>query len=76
MADIQKLLLCLNKLVDIGHTVLVVEHNLDVIKCADHIIDMGPEGGNNGGYVVAAGTPEQVAACRESYTGQFLKDVL
>ena len=76
MADIQKLLLCLNKLVDAGHTVLVVEHNLDVIKSADYIIDMGPEGGNGGGYVIAAGTPEKVALCAESYTGKFLREIL
>jgi len=76
MADIQKLLLCLNKLVDIGHTVLVVEHNLDVIKCADYLIDMGPEGGNTGGYVVATGTPERVAENEVSHTGRFLRKVL
>ena len=76
MADIQKLLLCLNRLVDRGHTVLVVEHNLDVIKCADYIIDMGPEGGNGGGYIVAAGTPEQVARCEASHTGRFLREIL
>jgi excinuclease ABC subunit A len=74
--DIQKLLLCLNKLVDSGHTVLVIEHNLDVIKSADYIIDMGPEGGNNGGYVVAQGTPEEVAGCLESFTGKYLKEVI
>ncbi len=76
LSDIQKLLLCLNKLVDSGHTVLVIEHNLDVIKSADYLIDMGPEGGNGGGYVVAEGTPETVAACEESYTGRYLRDVL
>jgi len=76
MADIQKLLLCLNGLVERGHTVLVVEHNLDVIKCADYIIDMGPEGGNGGGYIVAAGTPEQVALCNESHTGRYLRGIL
>ena len=76
MADIQKLLLCLNRLVDRGHTVLVVEHNLDVIKCADYIIDMGPEGGNGGGYIVAAGTPEKVAQNEASHTGRFLRDIL
>jgi excinuclease ABC subunit A len=62
--------------VDAGNTVLVIEHNLDVIKTADHIIDLGPEGGDGGGYVVAAGTPEQVAAVPESYTGQYLKKYL
>ncbi len=76
LSDIQKLLLCLNKLVDSGHTVLVIEHNLDVIKSADYIIDMGPEGGNGGGRVVAVGAPESVAQCAESYTGQHLKHVL
>ena len=76
MDDIQKLLLCLNRLVDAGHTVLVVEHNLDVIKCADYLIDMGPEGGAAGGSIVAAGTPEQVALCEASHTGRFLRDIL
>ena len=61
---------------DLGNTVLVIEHNLDVIKTADHIIDLGPEGGDGGGYVVAAGTPEQVAQVEESYTGRYLKDYL
>ena len=56
-----------------GNTVLVIEHNLDVIKCADYIIDMGPEGGRGGGMIVAEGTPEEIAACKASYTGQFLK---
>jgi excinuclease ABC subunit A len=59
--------------VDAGHTVLVIEHHLDVIKTADYVIDLGPEGGHAGGEVVATGTPEQIAACRQSYTGQFLK---
>ena len=76
LADIQKLLLCLNRLIDGGHTVIVIEHHLDVIKSADYIIDMGPEGGNGGGRVVAAGTPEQVARCAASYTGKFLRDML
>ncbi len=71
-ADIHNLLNVLNRLVDKGHTVIVIEHNLDVIKCADWIIDLGPEGGHRGGTVVAEGTPEQVAATRGSYTGQFL----
>jgi excinuclease ABC subunit A len=56
--------------------VLVIEHNLDVIKCADHIIDLGPEGGSGGGTIVAVGTPEQIAACESSYTGQYLKKLL
>ena len=73
LADIARLLESLNRLVDAGHTVIVIEHHLDVIKTADHVIDLGPEGGHAGGEVVAAGTPEQIAACRASYTGQFLK---
>jgi excinuclease ABC subunit A len=76
LSDIQKLLDCLGRLVDKGHTVLVIEHHLDVIKSADYIIDMGPEGGNNGGFVVAEGTPEQVARVEGSYTGRFLREVL
>ena len=71
-ADIHNLLNVLNRLVDKGNTVIVIEHNLDVIKCADWIIDLGPEGGSGGGTVVAEGTPEQVAATKDSYTGQFL----
>ena len=66
----------LQKLVDKGNTVLVIEHNMDVIKVADHIIDIGPEGGMEGGNIVCAGTPEEVAQCPESYTGQFLKEEL
>ncbi len=75
-ADIQKLLDVLHRLTDAGNTVIVIEHNLDVIKTADWIIDLGPEGGDAGGYVVALGTPEGVAQVEESYTGQFLKRVL
>lgn len=74
--DIAKLLEVLQRLVDAGNTVLVVEHNLDVIKTADHVIDMGPEGGSGGGTVIAIGTPEEVAEVEESYTGQFLKTIL
>jgi excinuclease ABC subunit A len=74
--DIRKLLLVLGRLVDQGNTVLVIEHNLDVIKTADWLVDMGPEGGSRGGTVVAEGTPEAVAAVPESYTGQFLKPLL
>ena len=74
--DIARLLEVLQRLVDAGNTVLVVEHNLDVIKTADHIIDMGPEGGDGGGTVIATGTPEEVAAVEASYTGQFLKKIL
>ena len=75
-ADVHKLIEVLQQLVDAGNTVLVIEHNLDVIKTADHIIDLGPEGGDMGGYVVATGTPEEVAAVEESYTGQYLKHYL
>ena len=75
-ADIQMLLDVLNRLVDKGNTVVVIEHNMDVIKTADWIIDLGPEGGDDGGYVVKSGTPEQVARYRKSYTGQFLKSTL
>ena len=71
--DIKKLLVILNRIVDNGDTVIVIEHNLDVIKVADYIIDLGPEGGDLGGQVVCAGTPEKVAKCKESYTGQYLK---
>ncbi|UJF15495.1 excinuclease ABC subunit UvrA [Jeotgalibaca sp. MA1X17-3] len=74
--DIAKLLEVLERLVDAGNTVLVVEHNMDVIKTADHIIDMGPEGGDGGGTVIAQGTPEEIAEVEESYTGQFLKKIL
>jgi excinuclease ABC subunit A len=74
--DVNKLLTVLNRLVDTGNTVVVIEHNLDVIKCSDWVIDMGPEGGFRGGIVVAEGTPETVAAVKESYTGQFLGEIL
>ncbi len=73
LADIEKLLGALARLVDAGHTVLLIEHHMDVIKTADHVIDLGPEGGHAGGEVVVAGTPEEVAACRASYTGRFLR---
>ena len=76
MSDIAKLLLCLNKLVDQGHSVIVIEHNLEVIKSADYIIDLGPEGGAQGGYIVAEGTPEQIVKVKESYTGRYLKELL
>ena len=75
-ADVHKLLEVLNKLVEGGNTVLVIEHNLDVIKTADYIIDLGPEGGDQGGTIVCEGTPEQVAECEKSYTGMFLKKLL
>mgnify|MGYP003056097417 CR=1 FL=1 len=74
--DVRKLLEVLQRLTDGGNTVLVIEHNLDVIKCADYIIDLGPEGGVGGGQVVACGTPEEIAACDASYTGQYLKKYL
>jgi excinuclease ABC subunit A len=76
LADIERLLESLNRLVDAGHTVLLIEHHLDVIKTADHVIDLGPEGGHAGGEVVVTGTPEAVAACRASHTGRFLKSHL
>ena len=74
--DVSKLISILNRLVDNGNTVVTIEHNLDLIKCADHIIDLGPEGGDGGGTIVATGTPEEVAKCERSYTGMFLKDKL
>jgi excinuclease ABC subunit A len=73
LADVERLLECLNRLADAGHTVIVIEHHLDVIKTADHVIDLGPEGGHAGGEVVVTGTPEQIAACKQSHTGRFLK---
>jgi excinuclease ABC subunit A len=73
LADVQRMLESLNRLVDAGHTVLLIEHHLDVIKTADYVIDLGPEGGHGGGALVVAGTPEDVAACKSSYTGSFLK---
>lgn len=75
-ADVHKLIDVLQSLTDQGNTVLVIEHNLNVIKVADHIIDLGPEGGDGGGTVVAAGTPEEVAQCESSYTGKYLKQYL
>jgi excinuclease ABC subunit A len=75
-ADIQKLLDVLHRLTDAGNTVIVIEHNLDVIKTADWIVDLGPEGGDGGGQIVAQGSPEDVARVQESYTGHFLKKVL
>ena len=74
--DIKTLLKAFNSLIDRGHTIIIIEHNMDVIKCADHIIDIGPEGGNGGGYIVCEGTPEQVAMCSKSHTGRFLKEKL
>ena len=74
--DVKKLLEVLQRLVDAGNTVLVIEHNLDVIKCADYLLDLGPEGGSGGGTLVTCGTPEDVAACEQSYTGQYLRKML
>ena len=74
--DIKKLLVILERIVDNGDTVLIIEHNLDVIKVADYIIDLGPEGGDGGGKVIVTGTPEKVAKCTDSYTGEFLKKIL
>ena len=75
-ADVEKRIEVLQRLVDAGNTVLVIEHNLDMIKTADHIIDLGPEGGDGGGQIVCCGTPEEVAKCEKSYTGKYLKDKL
>ena len=75
-ADVSQLLSVLGKLVDSGNTVVVIEHNLDVIKTADYIIDLGPEGGKGGGKIVATGTPEEVAKVKKSYTGQYLAKML
>lgn len=74
--DINTLMASFNRLIEKGHTIIIIEHNLDVVKCADHVIDMGPEGGNGGGHIVCAGTPEDIAACPDSYTGRFLKEKL
>ena len=72
--DVKKLLGVLNTLVSLGNTIIVIEHNLDVIKCADYIIDLGPEGGDMGGRIVGTGTPEEIAQIEGSYTGQYLKN--
>ena len=74
--DIKKLLKSFEKLLERGHSLVIIEHNMDVIKCADYLIDLGPEGGDEGGHLVCAGTPEEVAACKESHTGKFLKEKL
>ena len=76
LADVERLLRCLDRLVDAGHTVIVIEHHLDVIKTADHVIDLGPEGGHAGGEIVATGAPEEIVKCRASYTGRYLRDRL
>jgi len=75
-ADIEKLLLVLNRLVDKGNTVVTIEHNLDVVKVADHLLDLGPDGGDKGGHLVAKGSPEEVSKNPDSYTGQFLSKML
>ena len=72
--DIQKLIHAFHALIQRGHTVIIIEHNMDIIKCADHIIDLGPEGGQAGGNIVATGTPEDIVRCAYSYTGQFLQE--
>jgi len=74
--DIRILMELLNQLVDKGNTLIVIEHNLDVIKCADWVIDLGPEGGEDGGYIIAQGTPEEVSKIKKSYTGKYLKEEL
>ena len=74
--DIDKLMMMLNKLADSGNTILIIEHNMDIIKCADWIIDLGPDGGDGGGEVVFKGTPEQIVKCKNSYTGKYLKKYL
>lgn len=74
--DINTLMASFNRLIEKGHTIIIIEHNLDVVKCADHVIDMGPEGGNGGGHIVCEGTPEDIAVCPDSYTGRFLKEKL
>jgi len=76
MDDVARLLDILQRLTDAGNTVIVIEHNLDMIKCADYILDMGPEGGDAGGELIAKGTPEEIAACPHSYTGQYLRPLL
>ena len=74
--DVNKLLIAFNELINTGHSIVVIEHNLDVIKCADHIIDLGPEGGINGGNILFTGTPEELAQCEKSFTGKYLKEKL
>ena len=74
--DINTLIKCFNRLIEKGHTIVVIEHNMDIIKCADHVIDLGPEGGMDGGNIVATGTPEEIAQCEASYTGKYLKEKL
>ncbi|MEG2769357.1 MAG: ATP-binding cassette domain-containing protein, partial [Oscillospiraceae bacterium] len=75
-ADVHKLIHVLEKLANAGNTVIIIEHNLDVIKRVDHIIDIGPDGGDNGGYVIAEGTPQEVAKCKKSFTGFYLNKIM
>jgi len=72
--DIQRLLDAFSALIERGHSIVVIEHNLDVVKCADYIIDLGPDGGDRGGNLVCSGTPEEVARCQDSFTGKFLRE--
>ncbi|MBO4785835.1 MAG: excinuclease ABC subunit A, partial [Prevotella sp.] len=74
--DIRRLLSAFDALIERGHTIIVIEHNMDIIKCADHVIDLGPEGGSAGGFIVCEGTPEEIAGCEKSITGRFLKEKL
>jgi excinuclease ABC subunit A len=74
--DISRLLKSFEALIERGHTIVVIEHNLEVIKCADHVIDLGPDGGDRGGALICTGTPEEVSQCKESITGQYLKEKL
>ena len=74
--DIERLLASFNALIERGHSILIIEHNMEIIKCADYIIDMGPDGGDRGGQLVACGTPEEIVACEKSLTGKFLKEKL
>ncbi|MEG0372261.1 MAG: excinuclease ABC subunit UvrA, partial [Clostridium sp.] len=74
--DVSRLIEIMQRLVDTGNTIVVIEHNLDVIKCADYLIDLGPEGGEKGGSILAIGTPEDIVNCQVSYTGQYLKKML
>ena len=74
--DIQKLLTSFDALIRRGHTIVVIEHNMDIIKCGDHVIDLGPDGGDCGGRLIIAGTPEQVSGCKDSITGHYLKEKL
>ena len=74
--DIKRLLAAFDALIERGHSIIVIEHNMEVIKCADHIIDLGPDGGNKGGSIVCAGTPEEVVKCKDSLTGKYLKEKL